>query len=126
MGLTLYFGAKRAVPMTEQENEKVSEIINRFYKQYPLEELPDFGMFDCRLDKDAIYDTGIDLPFDTEPELFYDMALYWLKCFTEITNYLSDAECKVVFEDVELIFDEETGWRFPDDEEYTNMQLNDL
>lgn len=60
------------------------------------------------------------------PETLFEAANYWLKCLTEITHLLSNAAWNVTFDDVNLIFDSDDGWRFPTDEEYKQQKSNEL
>lgn len=117
MSFAIYYKAERTNPVTEQEKKNVLETVERFCKQYPFSnKVEDFGIYDFQKESDIIFHGSTKLP-DENPEILFETANYWLKCLTEITYILSEAEWVVTFDDVSLIFDEQTGWRFPNDEE---------
>lgn len=117
MSMSLYYEAKRKNPLTEQEKAACDEIMARYSSEYPFEKKHhDFGMFHVDVD-DTVFCGATNLPM-SNPQHMYDVANYWLKCLTELTKLLSDCKWTVEFEGVDLILDENEGWRFPTDEEY--------
>ena len=49
-------------------------------------------------------------------KILYDVILYWLKCLSELTEFLSDCEWYVHLDDVDLIWESPNGWRVATDE----------
>lgn len=118
MSFSLYYEAKRVEKITKQEQAACQEIIERYCFEYDFEEkVEDFGVYEFEEETNIIFGGATKLP-DSAPEIMFEAANYWLKCLTEITNTLPDCQWTVTFEEVELIFDENDGWRFPTDEEY--------
>lgn len=121
MGFSLYYEAKREQPLTEHEKAVSGDITEKYCSQYPFKrKVEDFGVNDLN-DQDQqehiIFSGSTKLP-GTSPKVLFDVANYWLKCLTEITLLLANAEWSATFDDVDLICDPEEGWRFPTDEEY--------
>ena len=118
MSLALYYEAKREKPLTALEKAACDEIINRYSTQYPFKKMyHDFGVFIVE-ETDIVFSGSTKLPM-SNPQFMYDVANYWLKCLTEVTKLLEKCLWTVTFEDVDLILDENEGWRFPTDEEYS-------
>ena len=84
----------------------------------------DFGIYnDLKDQNDIIFSGSTKLP-GNGPKTLFEVANYWLKCLTEITHLLTNATWNVTFDDVDLIFDLDEGWRFPTDEEYKKQKSN--
>ena len=82
----------------------------------------DFGIYeDSEEQGDIIFSGSTKLPRNS-PNTLFEAANYWLKCLTEITRLLTNAVWNVTFDDVDLIFDLDEGWRFPTDEEYNSRK----
>lgn len=118
MAFTLYYEAKRKQPLTEKEKQVSAEIAERYSVQYPFKQkVEDFVIYDIETKDDVIF-IGSTKLIGTDPENLFKIANYWLQCLTEITHFLENATWTVTFEEVELIFETSSGWRFPNDEEY--------
>lgn len=118
MGMSLYYEAKREQTATEQEWRTCCDIVVRYREQYPFpEKYEDFWIYDRNEEANIVFHGATKLPTDDVDTLF-NVANYWLKCLTEITNILPDCVWTVSFEAVPLILDPVEGWRFPSDEEY--------
>lgn len=119
MSFSLYYEARRALEISEQEQTACQTIIEQYRSQYPFnKKVEDFGVYDIDdREKGIIFCGSTKLP-DSEPEIFFDVANYWLKCLTEITDTLANCQWDVAFDDVDLVLDPYEGWRFPTDEEY--------
>lgn len=118
MGFSLYYEAKREKQITEQEQMIYQKIVERYCTQYPFKrKVEDFGVYDTQENTNIVFSGSTKLP-GTGAKTLFEVANYWLKCLTEITNALTDCIWTVMYEDVDLILDKNEGWRFPTDEEY--------
>ena len=118
MAFSLYYDAKRGHQISQLEKNDCDEIINKYCFEYDFDlKVEDFGVYEVDYNSDIIFSGATKLP-DSEPELMFDVANYWLECLTEITYILGECQWNVTFEDVDLLFDSEVGWRFTTDEEY--------
>lgn len=86
--------------------------------------MEDFGIYNNLKDQDNIIFNGSTKLPRNSPEALFEVANYWLKCLTEITHLLTNAIWDATFDDVDLIFDINEGWRFPTDEEYSQQKCN--
>lgn len=123
MAFALYYEAKRKQSLTEQEKEVCKRIVEKYCSEYPFKrKVKDFGIYDdLNGQDDVVFSGSTKLPRNS-PEALFDVANYWLNCLTEITHLLTNAVWNVTFDDVDLIFDVNEGWRFPTDEEYSQQQ----
>ena len=131
MSMDIYYTARRKTPLSAEEETKIHEIMDKYWKKYPRkEEYEGPGTFGwSEEDGDAIYSGNLRVPLefmssDAEDENYKVMKEfmdYWLKFLSDITRVLSDAEWDAQFEDLPLIWEEENGWRFMSDEEFGGM-----
>lgn len=123
MAFSLYYTAKREQLLTIEERVAIGKVVERYCSEYPFNrKIEDFGVYDSNDEKNIIFSGSTKLP-NSGYKFLYEVANYWLKCLTDITNLLSNCEWNVSFDNVDLILDENDGWRFPTDEEY-NQQKN--
>ncbi len=132
MSMDIYYTAKRKNPLSEEEREKIEEIGNKYWEQYPRkEEYEGPGTFDTSdQEDDIIYFGNLRIPFEfmsDDPEdresrkAMEEFMDYWLKFITDITRLIPDAEWDAQFEDIPFIWEEENGWRFLTNEEFMEM-----
>lgn len=123
MAFALYYTAKREQPLTEQERAMSKEISEKYCAKYPFKrKVEDFGIYKDSKEQDGIIFSGSTKLPGNGPKILYEVANYWLKCLTDITHLLTDAAWEVTFDDVDLIYDIDEGWRFPTDEEYNSRK----
>ena len=121
MSVSLYYQAKREQPLTLQETSICQEIVKQYDTQYPFGELYegfcvyDLDSFRDESEKDVIFSGATKLPTVDEDDIqiLFDITDYWVKCLDEITKALPGAAWEVNLDDMEMIWDEEEGWRFP-------------
>ena len=119
MAYAIYYEATRTEPLTEQERTICKDISEKYCAEYPFKrKVEDFGIYEDSKKQDGIIFSGSTKLPGNSPQTLFDVANYWLKCLTEITHLLTNSTWNVTFDDVDLIFDEDEGWRFPTDEEY--------
>lgn len=122
MSMGFYYTARRNVPISQEEDSKITEITNKYCEKYTLSkgyEGP--GRFSC--DNGNIYEGMIRIPLERIPqdipmEKMESFFIYWLKWLTDITRVLHNAEWEAAFEDVPLVWEEKTGWRMMSNQEY--------
>jgi len=125
VAFAIYYEATRKEPLTERERAISREISEKYCSEYPFKrKVEDFGIYESsKGQNDIIFSGSTKLPRNSSETLF-EAANYWLKCLTEITHLLTNAAWNVTFDDVDLIFDLDQGWRFPTDEEYNKQKLS--
>ncbi len=120
MSVSLYYTARRAVPITLQEQNNCDEIVKRYDEQYPFGELYEgFCIYDqepCREgnEESVILDGATKLPSDVSPELCLDIADWWLACLAELKCVLVDAQWHVHLDDMDFEWCEEKHCFLPD------------
>lgn len=118
MSFSIYYKAERKNYITENEKKNVLEVVSRYSDNYPFDnKVEDFVVYPFQNNTSCIFEGATKLP-SKELQLMFDTANYWLKCLTEITYILKNSKWHVNFDDVELIWDQQEGWRFPNDIEY--------
>lgn len=123
MAFALYYTAKREQPLTEQERAMSKKISGKYCSEYPFKrKVEDFGIYENSKEQDDIIFSGSTKLPGNGPKILYEVANYWLKCLTDITYLLTNAAWEVTFDDVDLIYDIDEGWRFPTDEEYNRRK----
>lgn len=123
MAFAIYYEAARNEPLTERERTICKEIAEKYCAEYPFKrKIEDFGIYEDAREQDGIIFSGSTKLPGNSPNTLFETANYWLKCLTEITHLLKDAEWDVTFDDVDLIYDLDEGWRLPTDEEYNNRK----
>ncbi len=115
MSFSIYYEAFRDYPLTKQEQIICPSISERYCSQCPLEKpFEEFGVYDYDSDSNVVFSGSTKLP-DSDLDVMFQAAIYWLQCLTEITRTLPDCRWTVSFEEVELLFDAASGWYFPSD-----------
>jgi len=117
MSFSIYYEAARSSSLTAQEEAAVQSIIEQYCAQYPFSKpFEEFGVYEYSSDSDIVFSGSTKLP-DSEPDVMFQAALHWLQCLTKITELLIDCRWSASFEEVDLIYETDTGWRFPTDQE---------
>lgn len=118
MSCSLYYTAKRNMPLTYTENRTINNIVEKYNSEYPFsEKAEDFCVYNTTKNG-VIFSGSTKLPYIDDFELSFEICEYWLECLTEITKVLHDCQWNVSLDDVSLIYSKDTGWRFPTDNEY--------
>lgn len=120
MSMSIYYTAKRNCPLNNEEKRVVQTIVDKYCSEFPLKNKhEDFCLYSEPFDEqDTVLDGATTIPMNMK--IFYDVILYWLKCLSELTEFLSDCEWNVHLDDVDLIWESPNGWRVPTDEEMRN------
>lgn len=111
MSVSIYYTARRAQPITEQEQQRCYEIAKRYDEEYPFGELYEgFCIYDLQNDSSqngeyVILDGATKIPPDEM--LLAEIIDWWLECLQEITGVLCGAQWEVNLDDMELEWSEE-------------------
>lgn len=120
MSVSLYYTARRAQPITSQEQSSCDKIADHYDKQYPFGELYEgFCIYDLETfkdedDKDIILDGSTKLPTDVDEELYFNIIDWWLKCLEELVDVLIGAQWDVHLDDMNFKWSEEEHSFIPD------------
>ncbi len=120
MSVSLYYTARRATPITLQEQNNCDEIAKRYDEQYPFGELYEgFCIYDWDMpeegkDEYIILDGATKLPPDADTELWMNILGWWLECLTELADMLIGAQWNVHLDDMDFKWSEEKHCVLPD------------
>lgn len=117
MGISLYYSVKRKTPLTVQENEIIEKIITKYSDAF---EFKDFGEDFCVYkydisEPDIIFSGATKLPMTEEVNDMFSACLHWAECLTEIRKSVPNSTWHVNLDDIDLLWDEDTGWYFSDE-----------
>ncbi|MCM1506528.1 MAG: hypothetical protein NC177_05260 [Ruminococcus flavefaciens] len=113
MSCSVYYTAERNTPLTDTEKVSVNNIVEKYNSEYPFDEkAEDFCVYDSVPENNVIFEGATKLP-DSDIELSFDVAMYWLECLTEITRLLHGCQWTVTLEDDEMEWDDTYGWGLP-------------
>jgi hypothetical protein len=123
MGISIYYDVKRAYPLTDEENNIIEKIVEKYNaeKEKKFKKGEDFYIYEYDKDEsEKIFSgsTGLAMSF-INPMITAKCCIFWAKCLTEIRNIVKDAEWSVQMDEDELIWDEEKGWHL------TGLKWND-
>lgn len=111
MSCSIYYTAERNTPLTDAERISLSNIVKKYNSEYPFDEkAEDFCVYDS-VPENVIFEGATKLP-DSDIELSFEIAEYWLECLTEITKLLNGCEWTVTLDDDSLVWNSTYGWSF--------------
>ncbi len=115
MSFSIYYTAERNTPLTDTEITAVHNIIEKYNSEYPFDEkAEDFCIYDGIQENNIVFQGATKLP-DSDMELSFEVAEYWLECLTEITRLLHGCQWTVTLDDVGIVWNDIYGWSFPTD-----------
>jgi hypothetical protein len=117
MGISVYYDAKRNYPLTDEENNNIKKIVEKYNneKNKNFRKGEDFYIYEYdKKEPEKIFSgsTGLAMSF-INPMITAKCCIYWAKCLTEIRSIVKDAEWSVSMDDTDLEWDEEKGWHLP-------------
>lgn len=122
---SIYYQANRNYPLTQSEQEKIDQILKECEENYPF---PGRGETLCQYSYDlaeptCIFSGAVKLPYpvddDDETMQMQTEALFFLiEWLTSVRRVIPNAQWDASLEDVELIWEEENGYRLMTNEEY--------
>jgi hypothetical protein len=114
MGISIYYNAKRDYPLTDEENNLIEKIVEKYNleKEKKFKRGEDFYIYEYDTNEpEKIFSgsTGLAMSF-INPMITAKCCIFWAKCLTEIRNILKTAEWSVQMDEDELTWDEGKGW----------------
>ncbi|ATE56260.1 hypothetical protein [Actinosynnema pretiosum] len=109
MGVSLYYAATRATPLTDAELAAVDAIVTRWNDTAPYPDTEE-GLYLYPVDG-AVLNGSTKLPFEldrTVPSL-----VHWQAAVTELRRALPDADWRVTVDDGDVPWTEEHGYANP-------------
>ena len=124
MGISLYFAARRATPLTPEESQLVDTVLERAHRSRPppcvsLYAVPEneidvaeegwFLRFSARAATPGkvpdVFSGSIDMPLVDRWPAVHELILHWCEAFTEVRRALEAAEWRAHLDDFQLEWD---------------------
>ncbi|MBE5982319.1 MAG: hypothetical protein E7248_03315 [Paenibacillaceae bacterium] len=126
---SIYYQANRNYPLTQSEQEQIVQILKECEENYPF---PGRGETLCQYSYDlaeptCIFSGAAKLPFpcdddndmnDKIVEMQTEALFFLIDWLTSLRRVIPDAIWEASLEDVEFIWEEESGYRLMTNEEY--------
>lgn len=120
MNLCIQWKANRPEPLSQSEGIWINRIMDRYEQKCPWKD----SSLELGVQADDPLGASVEilggrvlLPMRETPEEVFDIALYWLDCLTEMRKTIPSAQWSANAFGMELIWEKESGWRFPEDDE---------
>ena len=110
MGVSLYYTARRPIPLTDVERTAVHQVVDSTNAAAPFEEQEGLCLYD-RLDDGTVLSGSTKLP--AEEELVLPSLVHWLAAVTELRCAVPDADWTFTLDDIEIEWDDHTGYHLP-------------
>ncbi|WP_053738954.1 hypothetical protein [Nocardia sp. NRRL S-836] len=111
MGVSLYYTARRAVPLTDAELTAVGQVVETYNANAPFG-LEEEGL--CLYDR---LDPGTALNGSTKLPAVDDRAVpslvHWLAAVTALRGVVADADWTFTLDDYEIEWDDHAGYHLP-------------
>lgn len=113
MGVSLYYHAKRARPLSAEDTGRVKAVVERYNEEFRYKKSGEsFCLYDQEPEEpEYILRGSTKLPAGN-PMKAYKAGKYWIKCLNELRRMLPDADWSVSLEEDEMVWNEEKGWMF--------------
>ncbi|WP_051701672.1 MULTISPECIES: hypothetical protein [Mycetocola] len=109
MGISLYYSASRAHPITAVENAVIEEIVLRQNAAFPF----DYEDIDFEPDTPPnLFSGSTKLPLDT-PETTTEALAHWLRAFSELRRALPEADWELAMDDLDIPWNDIDGYTLP-------------
>ncbi|MFD4668865.1 hypothetical protein ACFWNN_03970 [Lentzea sp. NPDC058450] len=111
MGVSLYYTARRATPLTDTEVAAVSEVVDTSNANAPFSaEEEGLYLYD-RLEPGTVLDGSTKLP--SADERAVPSLVHWLAAITALRGAVPDADWTFTLDDYEIEWDDATGYHLP-------------
>ncbi|MGM1058442.1 hypothetical protein [Saccharothrix sp. Mg75] len=112
MSVSLYYSARRAVPLTEDEAAEVGRVVAAHHEGFPFDDEEGLYLYDRPDNGDGEVLAGsTKMPFD--PAHLGPVVVHVLDSVTALRRALPDAEWRVHLDDLDVEWDEEKGYELP-------------
>lgn len=118
MGVSIYYDAVRNVRLSDNEQQKIDEVIEKYQTSFPYkEEGENFDVYDFDSDEpETIFSGATKLPNDISKSIL--AAIHWAKCLTEIRRILPNCEWYFALDDDQIPWSDDVGYCLPGVEQY--------
>jgi hypothetical protein len=115
--MAMYYTARRTEPLTPDERGRAGELIEAHQPDRYLEQGGEaFTIFPVVEDGEVLAGS-VGLP-ETDVETMWEATLHWADLLTELRRALpADLDWTVSLDDVEMLWNAQDGWDFPEDED---------
>ncbi len=116
MGVSIYYDATRNTRLTDAEQRKINEVIEKYQTSFPYkDDGENFYVYGFDSDEpDAIFSGATKLPNDIEKSIL--AAIHWAKCLTDIRNIIPNCEWYFALDDYQIPWRDDEGYYLPDAE----------
>ena len=115
MSISIYYSAERQIPLSENENEKIEQLIEEYSESYTYKDTQEsFYLYDYDEDEpEVIFNGSTKLPLSDNFEETIIAVLHWAECLSEIRRIVPGASWSVNMDDTDFIWSDEDGWQLP-------------
>ena len=109
MGVSIYYTAERAMPLTVKEQEHVTLIIDNYNASFEYtEDAESFQLYDYdESEAETILAGATKVPSSMDLEVLMYTIDHWLQCLTEIRLVLANADWHVHLDDCDAYWVED-------------------
>ena len=106
MGVSLYYTAERTTLLTEQEQEDITLIIDKYNDTFEYaEEAESFDLYAYDdSESEVILAGATKMPSSADIEVLMYSINHWLQCLTEVRLAVTDAEWHVHLDDSDAVW----------------------
>ncbi|MEK5231353.1 hypothetical protein MHB42_06210 [Lysinibacillus sp. FSL K6-0232] len=113
MGVSLYYTCIRNQPLTNEEQQKITDIVTTYNKNFQWSNIGEtFYVYDADA-TDTIFQGSTKLPLVDDYEATVQTLFYWLQCLTDIRRAIIGGDWHVHLDDTDAIWDDQEGWQMP-------------
>ncbi|WP_042476824.1 hypothetical protein [Bacillus ndiopicus] len=114
MSVSIYYTCERNKPLTNEEQEKVTAIVNEYNENFQWTDIGEtFYVYEQVDEVNIIFQGSTKLPLVDDYEVVVQTLFYWLQCLTDIRRAISEGDWHVHLDDTDAIWDDEEGWHMP-------------
>lgn len=110
VGVSLYYTARRSVPLTDGELAAVGGVVDTYNANAPFSEVEVLFLYD-RLEAGVVLDGSTKVP--AEEDQVVPSLVHWLAGVTALRRAVPDAEWAFTLDDYEIDWDDHTGYYLP-------------
>ena len=111
MGVSLYYTARRAAPLTDAELVTVGQVVDSSNENAPFPEDEEGLYLYDRLEPGTVLDGSTKMPFADDRVV--PSLVHWLGAVTALRTAVPDADWTFTLDDHEIEWDDHTGYHLP-------------